>query len=69
MGLSGCYLRGPGTCTVCHLHADRNLPVLLQTEARDPPWQHPSIRTDKLAQEQDILREEKKAEPSALQPR
>lgn len=42
------------TCTVSHLHADRNLPVLLQTEARDPPWQHPSVRTDKLAQEQDI---------------
>lgn len=50
-----------------HLHADRNLPVLLQTEARDPPWQHPSVRTDKLAQQQDILREEKRAGPSVLQ--
>lgn len=42
------------TCTVSHLHTDSNLLVLLQTEACDPSWQHPSIRTDKLTQQQDI---------------
>lgn len=42
------------TCTVSHLHTDSNLLVLLQTKACDPSWQHPSIRTDKLTQQQDV---------------
>lgn len=56
----GCLRRRLGTCTVSHLHTDSNLLVLLQTEACDPSWQHPSIRTDKLTQQQDILREQEK---------
>lgn len=43
-----------------HLHTDSNFLVLLHTEACDPSWQHPSIRSDKLTQQQDILREQEK---------
>lgn len=56
----GCLRRSPDTCTVSHLHTDSNFLVLLQTEACNPSWQHPSIRTDKLTQQQDVLREQKK---------
>lgn len=61
--IRGCLRRRLGTCTVSHLHTDSNLLVLLQTKACDPSWQHPSIRTDKLTQQQDILRDQEKRKP------